>query len=85
MRIFHLSDLHVGARLYNRDLREDQEHIFARIAGADTDIYDVGMVDDVPDMQTHKMIHGTANLSRIQGEQCKTTSEVSFLICYPLV
>ena len=33
MRIFHLSDLHVGARLYNRDLREDQEHIFARIAG----------------------------------------------------
>lgn len=40
-------------------------NIFARIAGADTDIYDVGMVDDVPDMQTHKMIHGTANLSRM--------------------
>ena len=32
MRFFHLSDLHIGARLYNRDLREDQEHIFAQIA-----------------------------------------------------
>ena len=39
-------------------------NIFARIAGADTDIYDVGMVDDVPEMQIRKLIHGTANLTK---------------------
>ena len=27
MRIFHLSDLHIGLKLINRDLREDQEYI----------------------------------------------------------
>ena len=32
MRFFHLSDLHIGLKLVNRDLREDQEYIFAQIA-----------------------------------------------------
>ena len=32
MRIFHLSDLHIGLKLINRDLREDQEYIFRQIA-----------------------------------------------------
>ena len=32
MKIFHLSDLHIGLRLYNRDLKEDQEYIFKEIA-----------------------------------------------------
>lgn len=31
MRIFHLSDLHIGIKLYNRDLREEQEYLFAKI------------------------------------------------------
>ena len=31
MKLFHLSDLHIGLKLYNRDLREDQEYIFRRI------------------------------------------------------
>ena len=31
MRIFHLSDLHIGIRLYNYDLREEQECIFNEI------------------------------------------------------
>ena len=31
MRIFHLSDLHIGIRLYNYDLREEQEYIFNEI------------------------------------------------------
>jgi len=31
MKIFHLSDLHIGIKLYNRDLQEDQEYIFAQI------------------------------------------------------
>ena len=31
MRFFHLSDLHIGLRLVNRDIREDQEYIFAQI------------------------------------------------------
>lgn len=33
MRIFHLSDLHIGIRLYDHDLREEQEHIFRQIVG----------------------------------------------------
>lgn len=32
MKIFHLSDLHIGLKLINRDLREDQEYIFDQIA-----------------------------------------------------
>jgi len=32
LRFFHLSDLHIGAKLIHRDLREDQKHIFAQIA-----------------------------------------------------
>lgn len=32
MKIFHLSDLHIGLRLYNRDLKEDQEAVFKEIA-----------------------------------------------------
>ena len=31
MRFFHLSDLHIGLKLMNRDLREDQEHVFRQI------------------------------------------------------
>lgn len=31
MKIFHLSDLHIGLKLINRDLREDQEYIFNQI------------------------------------------------------
>ena len=31
MRIFHLSDLHIGLKLINRDLREDQEYILKEI------------------------------------------------------
>lgn len=31
MRFFHLSDLHIGLKLLNRDLREDQEYIFQQI------------------------------------------------------
>ncbi len=32
MKIFHLSDLHIGLKLMNRDLREDQEYILDQIA-----------------------------------------------------
>ena len=32
MRFFHLSDLHIGLKLINRDLREDQAYILAQIA-----------------------------------------------------
>ncbi len=32
MRFFHLSDLHIGLKLMNRDLREDQAYIFDKIA-----------------------------------------------------
>ncbi|MGI6111713.1 MAG: exonuclease SbcCD subunit D [Bilifractor sp.] len=32
MKIFHLSDLHIGLKLFNRDLSEDQEAIFRQIA-----------------------------------------------------
>ena len=32
MKFFHLSDLHIGLKLVNRDLREDQEYIFRQIA-----------------------------------------------------
>ncbi|MBR6322869.1 MAG: exonuclease SbcCD subunit D [Lachnospiraceae bacterium] len=31
MRFFHLSDLHIGLRLMNKDLSEDQEYIFNEI------------------------------------------------------
>ena len=31
MKFFHLSDLHIGLKLYNRDLREDQEYILDQI------------------------------------------------------
>lgn len=31
MKFFHLSDLHIGLKLLNRDLREDQEFIFGQI------------------------------------------------------
>lgn len=31
MKIFHLSDLHIGLKLMNRDLRQDQEHIFDQV------------------------------------------------------
>lgn len=31
MKLFHLSDLHIGLKLFNRDLREDQEYILRQI------------------------------------------------------
>lgn len=31
MKIFHISDLHIGLKLFNRDLREDQIHILRQI------------------------------------------------------
>lgn len=31
LKIFHLSDLHIGLKLFNRDLREDQEYILNKI------------------------------------------------------
>lgn len=31
MKFFHLSDLHIGLKLMNRDLKEDQEYIFRQI------------------------------------------------------
>ena len=31
MKFFHLSDLHIGLKLMNRDLREDQEYILHQI------------------------------------------------------
>ncbi|MBO4878088.1 MAG: exonuclease SbcCD subunit D [Ruminococcus sp.] len=34
MKLFHLSDLHIGLKLYDRDLRQDQEHILGLIVKA---------------------------------------------------
>ncbi len=34
MKFFHLSDLHIGLKLINRDLREDQEYILRQIVAA---------------------------------------------------
>ncbi|MDO4344336.1 MAG: exonuclease SbcCD subunit D [Eubacteriales bacterium] len=34
MKFFHLSDLHIGLKLMNRDLGEDQEYILKQIVGA---------------------------------------------------
>ncbi len=31
MKFFHLSDLHIGLKLYNRDLYEDQKYVFRQI------------------------------------------------------
>ena len=31
MKFFHLSDLHIGLKLIERDLLEDQEYIFEQI------------------------------------------------------
>ena len=31
MKLFHLSDLHIGLKLMNRDLTEDQQYILNRI------------------------------------------------------
>ena len=31
MKFFHLSDLHIGLKLFNRDLYEDQAYVFAQI------------------------------------------------------
>ena len=32
MRFFHLSDLHIGLRLLNQDLQEDQEYILGEMS-----------------------------------------------------
>ena len=34
MKFFHLSDLHIGLKLMNHDLSEDQKHIFRQIIAA---------------------------------------------------
>lgn len=34
MVFFHISDLHIGCRLYNRDLREDQTAVFEQLLSA---------------------------------------------------
>ena len=34
MKLFHLSDLHIGLRLMGRELAEDQEYVFAQIISA---------------------------------------------------
>lgn len=34
MKFFHLSDLHIGLKLMNRDLREDQEYILSEVVEA---------------------------------------------------
>lgn len=34
MKIFHISDLHIGLKLMNRDLREDQMHILSQVIQA---------------------------------------------------
>ena len=34
MKFFHISDLHIGLKLVNRDLREDQEYILRQIVQA---------------------------------------------------
>ena len=31
MKFFHLSDLHIGLKLFNRDLLEDQQYILKQI------------------------------------------------------
>lgn len=31
LKFFHLSDLHIGLKLMNRDLKEDQEYILQQI------------------------------------------------------
>lgn len=31
MRLFHISDLHIGMKLYNRDLHEDQEYVLKQV------------------------------------------------------
>lgn len=40
-------------------------NLFCRIAGAETEVYDVGMIDDVSDIICAKMIRGTKNLSKM--------------------
>ncbi len=31
MKLFHLSDLHIGIKLFNKDLKKDQEYVFQQI------------------------------------------------------
>ena len=31
MKFFHLSDLHIGLKLMNHDMREDQEYILSEV------------------------------------------------------
>ena len=32
MKLFHISDLHIGLRIHNRDMKEDQAYILSQIA-----------------------------------------------------
>lgn len=34
MKFFHISDLHIGLKLFNYDLTEDQQHVFAQVIRA---------------------------------------------------
>ena len=52
-------------------------NIFAKVAHADTEVYDVGMVDDIPDINVCKQIHGTRNLAK---EPAMTKDEAIFAI-----
>ena len=51
MKFFHLSDLHIGLKLMNRDLREDQEYIFRQITetAAREQPYAVAIAGDIYD------------------------------------
>ena len=42
MKFFHLSDLHIGLKLMNRDLREDQEYILNEIVRLKLSRWQVG-------------------------------------------
>ncbi len=52
-------------------------NIFSKVVGADVDVYDVGMVDDVSGMQQVKAVHGTANFTKMPA---MTKEETIFAI-----
>ena len=80
MKFFHLSDLHIGLKLINRDLREDQEYIFHQIAELAIrerpdalviagDIYDKA----VPSAEAMEVLDGfIEELTQNLPELCKT-------------
>ncbi len=52
-------------------------NIFSKVAHADTDIYDVGMIDDISGIHVCKTIQGTRNLAK---EPAMTKEEAIFAI-----